>query len=134
MKITKHQYDHYLQLDEEKFIDLILEHLGIESPELVANLQPEILREMIANGLAKARGYGINMDNQLIGFVSIMFSIAPNFDEQPDINKILSSTSIPADEKYDLIFEDDVSEQAWADAEDHYDDLAWFPELREQDN
>lgn len=132
MKLSKEQEDHYLQQDEEKFVGLVVEHLQEESPELIANLVDDSLREMIANGLKKARSYGINTDAQLIGFVSIMFEIAPNFDEQPDIHKILSSDKIPANDKFELIFGDAVSEEAWAEAENNYDEEAWFPELKEE--
>lgn len=133
MKIRKDLYDHYLQQDEEEFVDLIIEHLKIESPELVANLPKDSLQEMVANGLTKARSYGLNIDEHLIGFVSIMFEIAPSFDEQADIHKVLTDESIPPDKRFDAMFED-VSESAWEEAEENYDSDAWYPELREEGN
>lgn len=133
MKIRKDLYDHYLQQDEEEFVDLIIEHLKTESPELVANLPDVSFREMIANGLAKARSYGLNIDEHLIGFVSIMFTIAPNFDENAEIHKVLTDQSIAVDDRFKALFEKTL-DHAWEDAEANYETLAWYPELRKKED
>ena len=60
-----------------------------------------------------------------------MFEIAPNFDEQPEINKCLRDESVRAEERLDMLFRR-VSDEAWVEAEEDYDHEAWFPELTDE--
>lgn len=127
--IRKEQEDTFLLNDGEEFIDFIIEHLQDESPELIYRIPHDTLREMIHNGLKRAKGHGLSSPEDLTAFVSVMFEIAPNFDEQPDIRRVLRDENVPANERFDSIFER-VSDEAWEEADQNYDYEAWFPELK----
>lgn len=130
-KVPRSQLDAMLQIDENSFVSFIIEHLGQESPELIDGISTETLREMVSNGLARGRSHGLRNSGDLTAFVSVMFEIAPNFDEQPAIRRALGDETIPIDERFDSIFER-VPDTAWTEAARDYDPDAWFPELREQ--
>jgi hypothetical protein len=129
MKIPKKQWDRLLQHDPEAFVDSIIEFLDQESPELVEDVPRDSLREMVANGITRARSHGFHTDEDLMAFVAVMFEIAPNFDEHPEILRALRDETVPLEERFDAIF-DTVSQEAWSEAELNYDPEAWFPELK----
>ncbi len=129
MKIRKEQIDHVITHDEEKFISDIIEHLHEESYDLIENIPKDSLRDMVANGLRRARSHGFRAAGDLMAFVSVMFEIAPNFDEHPEIRKVLRDESIPLDERFDALFER-VSDKGWEEADGNYDEYAWYPGLK----
>ncbi len=131
MKINKEQFDHFLQHNEPAFIKTIVQHLQTESPELVDEISDEGLSEMVGNGLIRARSHGFHTDEDLMAFVAVMFEIAPNFDEQPDIQRVLSDSSIPLTNRFNALFDESL-DQAWEEAEDNYDYRAWHPELNNE--
>jgi hypothetical protein len=129
IRISKDQMDRFLVHDEQAFIDFIAQHLREEIPELVDEFPADSLRSLIASGLARARGHEFVRPEDLTAFVSIMFEIAPNFDEQPEIRKVLRDQSIPTDQRMDALFKK-VSPEAWEEADLNYDAEAWYPELK----
>jgi hypothetical protein len=131
LTIREEQMNAFLLDDEQAFVDFIIEHLNEESPELIDRLPLDALREMVSNGIARAKKYGLRSPEDLTAFVAVMFEIAPNFDEQPEIHQVLQDESIPIDERFDLIFEK-VSDEAWEEADRNYDYEAWFLELRNE--
>ena len=131
LEIRKEQSDAFLLNDEEKLVEFIIEHLQEESPELIDRIPADGLQEMVQNGLVRASSHGLRSLENLTAFVSVMFEIAPNFDEQPEIKRMLCDPTFSPEERFDLIF-DKVSEKAWEEAEQRYDHEAWFPELKEE--
>lgn len=127
MIIRKSQFSQYLQEDESAFILLIGGHIRQEQPDMTACLSDDTLNEMISTGFERARSYGFRSDEDLTAFVCVMFEIAPNFDEQPELNQALSNTSIPINRRFDSLFEPRY-DWAWQEAEKHYDTRAWFRE------
>ncbi|MGD9171233.1 MAG: hypothetical protein PVI97_14400 [Candidatus Thiodiazotropha sp.] len=127
MKIKKDQFDAGLLANEETFIDFISEHLKDESYDYVKRLPDDALKEMIANGLKRARGYGFKAANDLTAFVVFMFETAPNFDEHPTVNKIFKDNSIPIDQRFDCMLKN-MTDEEWEEAHENYDEDAWFPE------
>ncbi|NMO23541.1 hypothetical protein HPC49_48320 [Pyxidicoccus fallax] len=131
LRISKVQLDAFLLHDPKEFAEFMVQHLQEESPGLIDRIEPDLLREMIINGLERGRSHGLQSAEVLASFVSVMFHIAPNFDEHPDIRKALRDTRVPEPERMNRLF-DSVPEKAWDEAEKQYDPDAWFPELREQ--
>jgi len=128
MIIRKTQFRRYLQQDEDDFVGLIIKHLREEDPDLVAHLSDDTFREMVTAGLARARSHGLNTDEDLMAFVSVMFEVAPNFDEHPVLHGVLTNERLPIDKRFDALFAPHL-DQAWQEAEDAYDTNAWLPEL-----
>lgn len=133
MIIRRKQFDDFLQHDEPKFIDMFIEHLQEQSPELVEDIPLDDLHAMVANGIARARSHGLYTDEDLMAFVAVMFEIAPNFDEHPAIRRVLADNSIPLEKRFDALFEK-VPDEAWEEAEENYDAGAWFPELLDEED
>jgi hypothetical protein len=78
-------------------------------------IDPVSLREMVTNGLARARSYDLEKPQDLTAFVAIMFDISPNFDEQPDIQRALRDKSIPIEQRFNTMIER-VPDKAWEEA------------------
>jgi len=127
LKIRNSQMDAFLPKEESEIVDFVVEHLHEEHPGLVKSIDPQSLREMVSNGLARARSHGLRTLAPLTEFVALMFQIAPNFDEQPSIRSALRDTSIPEESRIERMF-DTVPDAAWDRAESDYDTAAWFPE------
>jgi len=96
----------------------------------VAEIPEEVLRKMIKSGLARARGYGMEHESSLAVFVSLMFAVAPNFDEHPLIRRVLLDEREPPDSRIELLGEH-VTDENWEAAEQNYDPLAWNVESPE---
>jgi hypothetical protein len=126
--IDRGQLEASLLADEDRFIAFIIRHLQRECRDSVRDLDPVSLREMVSNGLVRARSHGLHKPMDLTAFISIMFEIGPNFDEQPDISRALRNPAIPADQRFGFML-GHVSEEAWEEAQRHRRSEAWFPDL-----
>ena len=130
MKIRPEHLEAFSPKDDEEIIDFIVLHLQDESPELIDRIPLDGLREMVANGMDRARSHGLSSLANLAGFVSVMFEIAPNFDEEPLIRQTLSDVDIPSDNRFEKLFERQF-DKAWEAAANSYDSDAWFPDLQD---
>ncbi len=79
---------------------------------------------MIRNGISRARRYGISVESSLAAFVDLVFTVAPNFDEQAQIHAVLKDPSVPPDARVELLGEATLP-QDWEQADDLYDEAAW---------
>jgi hypothetical protein len=129
--ITQKQLELMLTHDPVKFIDFVVAHVQRHCRDSVRDIDPVSLREMVTNGLARARSHGLSRAKDLTAFVAIMFEIGPNFDEQPEIRAALRDGRIAPDERFDRMLST-VSDDAWTDAERRRDSEAWFPELMDE--
>ena len=100
--------------------------------EIVAGFPEPLLREMVENGLSRARRYDLSAESSLTAFVALMFQVAPNFDEQPVVQRVLTDARLPPDDRIDALTRR-VKTRHWRDAQRRYDERAWFPELYEED-
>jgi hypothetical protein len=57
-----------------------------------------------------------------------MFDVAPNFDEQPDINDILTDEKLPPEKRLELLVSPSVPKEAWEEARKNTNEKAWFSE------
>ena len=90
---------------EERFIDRVIDHLRSHHPRSVASLDDATLRRRVEAGVARGRRYGLEWESSLTTFVALMFISAPNFDEDPVIHRILTSTWRTADLRIARIFD-----------------------------
>jgi hypothetical protein len=131
LNIRQEQIKAMLMHNEEKFIDLVVKHVQQECPDDIRDIDPVSLREMVTNGLARARSYELEKPQDLTAFVAIMFDISPNFDEQPNIQQALRDKSIPIEQGFNTMIEC-VPDKAWEEVETNKNSDAWFPELKNQ--
>ncbi len=91
----------------------------------VSDLPLATLIDMISAGVTRAARYGFDQADDVLGFISLMFSFAPNFDEQPAIHRILDSAGVNDRDRLMLVSEM-TSEQEWDEVEDDYNEWAWL--------
>ena len=128
--IRKEQMDAFGWQTEEEFVRFVMEHIREESPERVLGYADEYFEEMVRNGLARARSHGFREEEDLAAFVAIMFEIAPNFDEQPNIKKVLDDKTIPSDRRFEQLW-GLTSNEDWEEAKRNSREEAWFPSKEE---
>lgn len=122
--IRQVQLDAFSQKKKDRFVDRILEHLQSKYPESLENLSRQTIRERIHIGLKKARQYGFASKRDLSVFVSLMFTIAPNFDQQSLIQECLTDEEVAGVNRLNLLMSI-CSEEDWAEARENYDEAAW---------
>jgi hypothetical protein len=130
-KMTSEQIDALVAGDDEQLIRTVLAYQQREYGNLLNGVPEDMQIGMIRNGIAKARSYGLQRAGNINAFVALMFEIAPEFDRQPDIQRVLKDPTIAPENKIQALM-DRVPAQAWEDAGKHISSQTWFPELRDQ--
>jgi hypothetical protein len=131
LEIGEEQLESMAQGDNAVFISFIIEHLRSEHYDYVSDFPNWGLREMVEVGLKKARQHGFKSTEDLVAFVVLMFTMAPNFDEQSDLAAVLADETIPEDKRMDALTVDSLN-TSWEEAENAYDESAWFPDIDEE--
>ena len=104
------------------FCDEILRHVR---PDLWAELGPDICSNFTKTGLSYAKHFGFFRAEFQAQYVFLMWQLAPNLFEIPEISSILRS-DVPEQQKIDALWniDESVAEKALANA----DMLHWTPE------
>ncbi len=109
-----------------KFAALLTSQLQADYPELFQPLPPALAQRMVARKIDYAQDrYSIEFQSALTTYLHYCCAIAPNFDEQPDIQAMLDDLSHYPDDIPDLLA-DKASEDAWAEAEANAQRSGWF--------
>lgn len=127
MKIRESNMEAFAGSAECDFIERVMTHLRENHTVLVAPLPDDVLREMVTNGVARGRSHGLTWESTLTAFVALMFEVAPNFDEHPKVRAGLEAPFLEPDERIQYL-PDYVGDEAWREAEQNYDESAWFPD------
>lgn len=120
--------DAFLPKNNESIISFIIEHLEEEHYGYVSDIPDDMLQEMVANGIKRAQQYDFTELADLTVFVTWMFLMAPNFDENPKLKEILQNLSISPDERIEKLLVAELNSN-WEDVQEAYNADAWFPEL-----
>ncbi len=123
--IRQEQTDTLIMGSDDEFVEFLVEHVKEEHPDLSDNYDDNALREMVKHGIKRAKSHQLSTAEDLTAFVSIMFEIAPNFDEQPQIKAVLDDEQFPPESRIERLWTDIVSEEAWEEAENIFDEKAW---------
>lgn len=123
--IRQEQINAMIAADEKQLEALVADAVRSANAERIKDYEPDALNSMVRTAIARARSHGLAKPEDLAAFAGVMFEIAPNFDEQPDIKLILSDQSFPPAERFYQLFER-VGDTSWAEAEKRYDELVWF--------
>jgi hypothetical protein len=116
LKITKQQI---ASLDDEiagAFARDLVRYLRAEHADAVRALDDAELLRRVHVGVARAEAYGMTWDATITAFVAMMFEIAPTFDEQPGIARVLHDERVPPDTRVDALW-DRTTEEDWDEAE-----------------
>ena len=90
----------------------------------IKEMPDDALHQIVRNGIARARAFGMSYQSDLAAFVVIMLEAAPNFDEHPLIRRILRDENVPPNSRIDRLMEQ-ATEQNWEAVKASYDPAAW---------
>ena len=126
--IRQEQLDALIKGTDEEWIEFLVGHVKEEFPEKTEERHDESLREMVKGGIRRAESHGFKIAEDQSAFVSIMFEIAPNFDEQPEIKTVLDDENFTPEARLERLWSPLVTEEAWEEAEKNHSEDAWFSE------
>jgi len=112
------------QQAEDRFIAELAAHFRREFAVDTGELSAADLETLMRAAVARARKHGLTWESSISGFITLMFNIAPNFDEHPAFRRALSDPALDEEDRIGAIFHR-VNPEQWAEAEDAFDDAAW---------
>jgi hypothetical protein len=124
--IRQEQIDALIKGSDEEFVEFLVGHVREEFPEKTAERDEETLRTMVKGGIRRAESHEFRTAEDQTAFISIMFEIAPNFDEQPQIKTVLDDEQFAPKDRLERLWSPVVTEEAWEEAEKNYNEDAWF--------
>jgi hypothetical protein len=112
------------QAIERDLVKVIYWHLRNYHAKVVQHVDRNLLHDRISVSIARGRGYGLQTISDLAGFSALMFELAPNFDEHPAFQRILSDKQILPELKLRRLSQA-ISEKDWREAMSRYDRSFW---------
>jgi len=97
---------------------------------VVRELPDTMLAALVDVGIARARSHGLTWESSLNAFVTMMVTVAPNFDDQPTIREALTDKYRPPDNRMQELG-DRVNQQDWDEAAAAYDPRCWLSRSHE---
>ena len=125
--IRQEQIDALIKGTDEEFVEFLVGHAKEEFPEKTEERDDETLRTMVRGGVRRAESHGFTTAEDITAFISIMFEVAPNFDEQAQIKAVLNYKDFAPEDRLERLWSPLVTEEAWEEAEKNYNEKAWFP-------
>jgi len=113
-----------MNLSDEELVELVYDHLCENQPDAVASLSDAEIQRRAKIGVARARGHGLDTEGAIAAFVSLMFLVAPNFDQNPAIAAVLRDSKSKADDRMKKLFER-TREEDWEAAAAASDPSVW---------
>jgi hypothetical protein len=126
--IRQQQIDALIKGTDEEWVEFLVGHVKEEFPEKTAEYDDETLRVMVKQGIRRAESHELTTAEDQTAFISIMFEIAPNFDDQPQIKAVLDDENFAPEDRLERLWTPLVPDEAWEEAEKNYNKNAWFPE------
>jgi hypothetical protein len=113
-------FDRYM---EDQFVRSLMRDVRTDFPEETSDLSDAEIKQLLRGALARARSHGIRYQSSIAGFVTLMFSIAPNFDDHPAFARVLDDPGLVEQDKLSALFS--LPPDAWEQAAAQYDEEAW---------
>ena len=126
--ISQDQLDRFWIADKDDFIRQLYENIVEEVPWVSRAWPPEFIRTTVAYAVDRALANGFEKDTDIRTFVDIMFAVTPDFDQHPEIHKVLSDTSLSTEERWDKLSEDPAYAKIWEELTDISHENEWFAE------
>jgi hypothetical protein len=130
--IRQEQMNTLIKGTDDEWVDFLATNAKKEDYESVKRKDDSSLREMVRVAVGKAELYGFTAADDQSAFVAIMFEVAPNFDEQPEIKAVLTEHKLPPSQRLQKLWSTAVPEEAWEKAAEDYDENAWKETRLEQ--
>ena len=116
MKIGARQMEALDRAMDAAYAREMVRYLRAEHAEAVKGVADAELLRRVQIAIDRAKAYGMTWDATITGFVAIMFEVAPTFDEQPAIRRVLHDERLPADVRIDALW-DRTTDEDWDEAE-----------------
>jgi hypothetical protein len=116
LKVSAKQREMLNQAIEEAFVREVCRHLRAEHAPRCEGLDDAELSRRARVGIARARIHDLEWDTSITAFVAIMFEVAPTFDEQPAIRRVLGDRRVSPSQRIDALW-DRTTEEDWDEAE-----------------
>lgn len=123
--IRRSQLEEFIAPDDTMLVSVVRRAVQAANGSRVQVYEDQQLDSMVKIGIDRARARGLEFAEDIAAFVAIMFEVAPRFDEQPDINAVLSGEALPPNLNLETLFAR-AGEPYWIDAEKKYEDSFWF--------
>lgn len=127
--IRQEQIQNFIAQNDDDLVRLIRQIMRECCPGRVENYSDKVLDGMIRLGLEKAKKHNFTKAETIAAYVTVMFEVAPNFDEQPPIKQVLEDANYIADDRFFQLWRR-VDDKVWLDAEQGYDPKMWFPDIK----
>lgn len=123
--IRQEQMNVLIKGSDDEWVETLVSQVKDEDPEIAKTYDDDALRSMVRVSIKKAERYGFTSADDQASFVSIMFEVAPNFDEQDEIRAVLSEDDLKPSYRLEKLWSNAVPEEAWDKAEENYKEEAW---------
>lgn len=110
---------------EAAFIGELREALAAKYRQMLPSFPPVIQDQIVRNMVGRAARWGIEWQSSTLLFCEWMLSIAANFDDQPEIRRVLEEAG-PGVDSIAKSLPDHVPDEVWQAAESQALDLPFF--------
>ncbi len=116
IELPRARWDRLLQSDEGRWCEFVCEALEEAHPHspLFAHDEEDPARRVL-DWTDRARANGMRTDDEVYGFIAVMHSAAPNFDQHPVLRARLDDGRLDPSARWESLF----------DVSDHGLDVAW---------
>jgi hypothetical protein len=106
--IRKEQIKVFEEYTLQRYKARILVHLMEIWPERCRELGEEYVRESIEKGIKSATSYGITAENDVVGYIDLMYVLSMDFDADPTMHwaaSILQDQDLLPHKKIEMLYE-----------------------------
>lgn len=119
------QLQQFIAADDTELANVVADAMVAANGTRIAEYDRDRLVKMAEIGIERARSRGLSRAEDIAAFVAVMVEVAPRFDEQPEINAVLSDETFAPEVRFVQLF-DRVEPASWIDAQKKYDDSFWL--------
>jgi hypothetical protein len=113
--IRPEQMRAFERADEDRFCRQAADYLRSEHSAVVGELPQAELRRRVDLAFERARRFHFTQRASVLGYIALMFTVAPEFDNHPTIYEILNQDWIPPDARLAYLAEA-ISPEEWDEA------------------
>lgn len=99
----------------DDLLEHVVDHLCTEQPQAVADLNDAQIQTRAAQAIRRAQSHGFSEPEPITAFAVLMFLVAPDFDRQKNIAKVLAEPAAPEAQRLQSLFER-TAESDWDEA------------------
>jgi hypothetical protein len=122
--IRKEQMRVFERAGDVAFCRKAADYIRSEYPVVVADLSPNELLAQVELAFERASRFHFTIQASVLGYIVLMFTVAPEFDTHPSIHEILHQDWIPPDARLAYLAEA-ISPEEWDEARSAGDQTFW---------